>query len=58
MPLKPENIILRNKIVAGIKKARRKLLEERADNNDTVVISVKGVPTNVPAREVLKSLQK
>jgi hypothetical protein len=58
MPLKPENIILRDKIIAGIEKAARKLYEERAANNDTVVISVNGVPTIVPAREILEKLSK
>lgn len=58
MPLKPENIILRDKIITGIQKAARKLLEERAANNDTIVISVNGVPANVPARELLKSSSK
>jgi|HubBroStandDraft_2_1064218.scaffolds.fasta_scaffold282204_1 hypothetical protein len=54
MPLKPENKILRDKIVTGIRKAARKLLEERAATNDTVVISVNGVAKNVLARELLK----
>jgi hypothetical protein len=54
MPLKPENRILRDKIVSGIRKAARKLLEERAAANDTVVISVNGVPKNVLARDLLK----
>jgi hypothetical protein len=55
IPLKPENIILEEKILSGMRKAQRKLLEERAANNDTVVISVNGVASNVPARELLKS---
>jgi hypothetical protein len=58
MPISPENKELGEKIVAGIKKASRKLLEERAANNDTVVISVNGVPANVPAKELLKASHK
>ncbi|HLX93616.1 MAG TPA: hypothetical protein VKR32_18160 [Puia sp.] len=57
MPLKPENKLLQDKIIAGIEKARRKLFEERAATNDTVVISINGVPVNVPARELLKSTE-
>jgi hypothetical protein len=58
MPLKPENKILRDKIILGIRKANRKLKEERAASNGTVVISVNGVPKNVSARDLLKDLQK
>ena len=55
MPLKPENKIIVDKIVAGIEKAQTKLYEERAANNDTVVISINGVPANVPASELLRA---
>lgn len=56
MPVKEKHIILREKIIAGIKKATRKLYEERAVKNDTVVISVNGEIKKVPAKELLKNL--
>ena len=54
MEIKDENIELRNKIFAGIKKAVQKLYEARAAKNETVVISVNGKATAVPAKELLK----
>lgn len=56
MPVKEKHIILREKIIAGIKEATRKLYEERAVKNDTVVISVNGEIKKVPAKELLKKL--
>jgi hypothetical protein len=57
MPLKPENIEIRNKIIAGVKKAFHKLVEERAANNDTLVLWVNGEVKSVPAKEILKKYQ-
>lgn len=53
--MKPENIELCNKIVAGIKKAAQKLVEERAVKNETLVYCVDGKIVHVPARELLKN---
>jgi hypothetical protein len=52
--LKEENIELCNKIIAGIRKAQRKLLETSAAKNESLVISDgnRGVIV-VPARELL-----
>lgn len=57
MPIKQANIELREKIVMGIKKAARKLYEERAARNETVIISVNGEVKAVPAKELLKDLK-
>ena len=54
MPISPENVELSNKILAGISKAFKKLYEQKAANNQTVVISVNGIPTHVPAKELLE----
>lgn len=56
--MKPENIELCDKIVAGIKKAAQKLIEETALKNGTLVYCVDGKITHVPARELLKKASK
>ncbi len=58
MNLEQENIELSKKIFNGLKLAYRKLYEERAANNETVVISVNGEIKHVPAKELLKDLDK
>ncbi len=56
MSLKEENIELYKKIEAGFKLAVRRLYEQKAANNETLVISdAKGVIKHVPAKELLKN---
>jgi len=57
MPLSKENQEIVAKIEAGIKKAARKLYEERAAKNETVIISVNGEIKAVPAKDLLKDLK-
>lgn len=54
MAIKKENAELRDKIVAGIKKAKEKLIEATAAKNDYLVICVNGEVKKVPAKELLK----
>lgn len=49
-----ENIELLNKIEAGLKLAYRRLYEQKAARNETVVISVNGEVKHVPAKDLLK----
>jgi hypothetical protein len=56
MQLSKEKEVLLEKIVAGIKKAARKLYEERAAKNETVIITVNGEIRKVPAKDLLKDL--
>ncbi len=56
--MKPEHIELRNKIMAGIKKAVQKLYEEKAAKNETVVVSINGEVKRVPAKDLLKNFDK
>lgn len=57
MALKPENVELRNKIMAGIHKAVKKLVIESAEKNQQLVIADKdgNVPL-VDAKELLKTV--
>lgn len=57
MPLSIKDTELINKITTGIKKAARKLYEERAAKNETVIISVNGEIKKVPAKELLKDME-
>ena len=58
MGLKQDNIELYKKIQAGLKLAFRRLYEQKAANNETVVISVNGEIKRVPAKELLKDNDK
>ena len=50
---------LSEKIIGGLNKALRKLVETSAANNDSLVISDgKGNVRSVPAKELLKTLPK
>ena len=55
MSLKQENIELHKKIAAGLKLASRRLFEQKAANNETVVITVNGEIRHVPAKDLLKN---
>ena len=45
-------------IIKGINKALRKLIEENAARNKSLIVADKdGNPVNVPAKELLKSLK-
>jgi hypothetical protein len=59
MEIKKENVELRNKIMAGIKKATEKLFEHSAANNEKLVISDEnGKVKIVFARDLILSLRK
>jgi hypothetical protein len=58
MGLKPENIELQNKIMAGIHKAVKKLVIESAEKNQQLVIADKaGNVQHVDAKDLLKTLK-
>ena len=58
MSLEQEHEELSKKIFYGLKLAYRRLYEQRAANNETVVISVNGEIKRVPAKDLLKDLDK
>jgi hypothetical protein len=59
MNIKQDNIELYKKIEAGFKLAVRRLYEQKAANNESVVISgVNGEIKRVPAKELLKNYDK
>ncbi len=45
---------LSEKVLAGIRKAVRKLIERRAAENSTLVVLVDGKPAEVPAKDLLE----
>lgn len=48
---------LSKKILEGIRKASKKMIERSAANNERLVIADKdGNPINIPAKELLKNL--
>lgn len=52
--MKKENLELKNKIIAGIEKALKKLVENSAAKNESLVISgPNGEVLTVPAKELL-----
>jgi len=58
MILKPENIELQNKIMAGATKAYKKLVIESAEKNQQLVIADKdGNVQHVDAKDLLKTLK-
>jgi hypothetical protein len=59
MDIKQEHQELSKKIFFGLKLAYRRLYEQRAANNQSVVISDgKGGAMRVPAKDLLKDLDK
>jgi hypothetical protein len=52
-PNKPQPSELFRKILQGMKKASRKLVEESAAQGRSLVITVNGEVKNVPARDLL-----
>jgi len=56
--LKEEHIALSKKTEAGLKMAYRRLYEQRAAKNETVIISVNGEIKRVPAKDLLKNFDK
>ena len=58
MSPKQENYELYMKIQAGLKLAVRRLYEQKAANNESVVISVNGEIRHVPAKDLLKNYDK
>jgi hypothetical protein len=58
MALKPENIILQNKIMEGATKAYEKLVISSAEKNQQLVIADKdGNVQHVDAKDLLKTLK-
>lgn len=56
MEIKKENRELRDKIMAGIKKAVKQLIERSAANNETLIIEDEnGEVKAVPAKTLLRS---
>ena len=56
---KPGNLELSKKISAGLKLAVRRFYEQRAANNESVVISDgKGGVIRVPAKDMLQDIPK
>ncbi len=53
---KQENIELLNKIEAGLKLAYRRLYEQKAANNEMVVVCINGEVKHMPAKDLLKDL--
>ncbi len=58
MSLKQENVELYQKIKAGLKLASRRLFEQKAANNETVVVCINGEVKHVPAKDLLKDFDK
>ena len=55
---KPQPSELFSKILAGMKKASRKLVEENAAQGRSLVISINGEVKNVPAKELLSQVSE
>ena len=55
---KPQPSELFSKILAGMKKASRKLVEESAAQGCSLVISINGEVKNVPAKELLSQVSE
>jgi hypothetical protein len=59
MSLKPDNIVLRDKIMAGIQKAVTNLVIKSAANNEELVIADKeGNVKHIPAKDLLHLVSK
>jgi len=55
---KPQPTELFSKILEGMRKASRKLVEEAAAQGRSLVISVNGEVKNVPAKELLSQVSE
>lgn len=55
---KPQNATFSEKVLFGVRKALRKLAEESATRNESLVVKVGGEIKEIPAREVLKTMPK
>jgi hypothetical protein len=53
---KPQTSELFNKVLEGMKKASRKLVEDSAAQGRTLVISIDGEAKSVPAKELLSQI--
>lgn len=53
----PENATFSEKVLFGVKKALRKLAEESAIKNESLVVKVGDEIKEVPANELLKTLK-
>lgn len=53
---KPQPTELFSRILAGMKKASRKLVEESAAQGRSLVISINGEVKNIPAKELLSEI--
>ncbi|WP_316746888.1 hypothetical protein [Pedobacter gandavensis] len=54
-----QNATFTEKVMIGLKKALRKLAEEAASNNESLIIGDKdGNVKSIPAKELLKGLSK
>jgi len=53
----PENATFSEKVLFGVKKALRKLAEESALKNESLVVKVGNEIKEVPAKELLKTLK-
>lgn len=59
MGIKKENQELRDKIMAGIKKAVDKLIKDSAARNEDLIVADRdGKVKAVPAKELLRSISK
>jgi hypothetical protein len=58
MELSPESEELFKKIEAGIQLAGRRLYEERAAKNESVIVYKNGKVMKLPARELLKEMDE
>jgi hypothetical protein len=59
MKIKPENVELRNKIIAGANKAFERLVISSAARDEKLVVADKdGNIQHVPAKELLKKLSE
>ena len=57
MEIKPENVELRNKIMAGVNMAVRELVILSAERNEKLVIAdAEGNVLHVPAKDLLKTV--
>jgi hypothetical protein len=55
---KPQPTELFKKILAGMKKASRKLVEESAAHDRSLIISINGEVKSVPAKELLSQVSE
>ncbi len=54
---RPSDLLV-DKLIEGLRRAARKLVEQRAAENKTLVVLVNDKPTHVPARELLRQFKE